>query len=1464
MASDKKPYPATDPNPDFAKIEESILDYWKENDTFRQSVDHRPATNADGASNEFVFNDGPPFANGLPHYGHLLTGFVKDVFPRYQTLKGKRVERRFGWDCHGLPAEMGAEKELGISGRAQIMEHGIDQFNAHCRNSVMKYAGEWEGYVTRQARWVDFENDYKTMDKNFMESVMWAFKQLYDKGLIYESYRVMPYSWAAETPLSNFETRLDNSYRERTDKAVAVAFELKERPEGAPEADKYYVLTWTTTPWTLPSNLALAAKADMDYACVTVEKSSLLEGEQASQASQEAPASRGGYSEVATDHARDMRKEPTDAENKLWHALKGKQLEGHKFRRQQPIGSYIVDFYSSEARLVIELDGGQHGEQQAYDEKRTTFLEAQGYRVLRFWNNEVLANVEGVLEVIAGALRTPPHDSSTADAALSSAPPQGGSESVCYILSREVYWQGKYSQFFDGLNPDEVLASADKKIFEFDEPIEDAQDPNINIKGAALIGLTYKPLFPYFQHHPNAFRILDGSDFIEEGEGTGIVHMAPGFGEDDQRICEAAGIDIVCPVDHAGKYTDEIYDLGIIDITPFDCIDPTSDDAQFETARLILRPFREDDYDDFKAMLLDPGVSQGIADVLTEESMRAEFDRFTADHKAWGFNQWAVIEKDTGRFIGRSGFDKRGYLDFFEECPNRIEARTALIQDAWGKGYATELMKLRLDYAFGVLGVETVVAGCGVKAKASQALFKRFGFSYRDTVDYKDRPVLTHTVNKDDYLAAIGPSLSLKGLNVVADERKNENEPYKPEQLQKYGLANLRIIDYLKQTGQLIKQDEYPHNYPHCWRTDTPLIYKAVPSWYVEVTKFRDRMVELNEQINWIPGHVKHGLFGKWLENARDWSISRNRFWGAPIPIWKSDNPDNDKFYVFGSINELEDFFKVEVKDLHRPYIDDLTAPDPDNPDYTLRRVEDVLDCWFESGSMPYAQNHVPFESEDWFNSHNPADFIVEYTAQTRGWFYTMMVLGTALFDRPPFLNCICHGVVLDAEGQKLSKRLNNYPDPHYVFDTYGADALRWFMMSSPIMRGQELYIDKEGSFIRDAVRLYIKPIWNAYNFFCLYANADGLEGELILGVLKTDNRMDHYIRAKLADCIAAVEQALDDFDTPAACEHITLFLEALNNWYIRRNKERFWKSEQDDDKQDAYNTLYTVLHILTRAVSPLLPLIAEHIYQGLTDNSQSVHLTDWPGEEVKQWKDSDAIEAMDRARDACNAALSIRNKENLRVRLPLNKLTIVASNADLLTDYVDLIKDEVNVKQVKLATNVDDYASFRLQVNLPKVGKKLGSQVPQVMKATKTGDWQQQADGSFTVGGVTLAADECDVLLDAKVSEGKAQPLASNDALVVLDTTVTLELEYEGIARDVVRLIQQARKEADLNVSDRIMLKLEVPPRVQEALSRHQEYISEQTLAAGLETGSVSGSNFANEQMLDGEPIKIGLSVAA
>lgn len=1020
--NNKKYYPELEPSANFPKIEENILKKWNLENTFGKSISNR-----EGA-NEFVFYDGPPFANGLPHYGHILTGFVKDIIPRFQTMKGAKVERVFGWDCHGLPAEMESEKELGITGRKQIQEFGVEKFNNHCQESVMKYTKEWEVTVGRQARWVDFENDYKTMDLDYMESVIWAFKQLWNKGLIYEKDRVMPYSWKAETPLSNFETRLDDSYRERKDPAVTVKFEIENTSINFQNNYKSYLLAWTTTPWTLPSNLACAVGKDIDYSIITLNKENLI---------------------IAS---------------------------------------------------------------------------------------AVLENFKEVLD--------------------------------------------------------------DAKI-------------TLTVKGKEILGSKYIPIFDYFKETKNAFKVLE-ADFVNTEEGTGIVHMAPGFGEDDQLVCEQNNISIVCPVDDQGRFNNEV--------------------------------------PDYEGLLV---------------------------------------------------FD-----------------------------------------------------------------------------------------------------------------------------------ANEKIIKDLKQKNIIIKKENYVHNYPHCWRTDEPLIYKSVNSWYVEVSSFKDRMVELNQEISWIPEHIKDGTFGKWLAGARDWSISRNRFWGTPIPIWKSNDPKYPRTDVYGSLDEIERDFGVRPENLHRPHIDNLTRPNPDDPSGKSKmiRVSEVFDCWFESGSMPFAQVHYPFENKKWFESHFPADFIVEYIGQTRGWFYTMMVLSTAIFDRPPFKNCICHGIVLDTEGVKLSKKLRNYPEPEMIWKKYGADSLRWFLSSSAVLKGQNLQIDMEGKGISDAQRLIITPLWNAFYFFCLYANAESISAK---ENYNSKNPLDIYALLKTGELIKNVEKDLANYDISSACQAVPNFIDAINNWYIRRSRPRFWKHADDTDSKNAYDTLYTILLNTTKVLSPLMPLISEEIYTKLT-SLESVHLCDWPKTDNFP-NNTKFLEQMDLVREISSAGLGIRKTNNIRVRQPLKEITIAGDNISWLRDFENYVLEEVNVKKIILDENSDSLYRNKIKINLRKMGPKLGKNTGKYMEAANNYNWKINEDRTVTLLDIVLEKDE--YFLEKESNPGtEAREINDGNIVVSLNIDINPDLKIEGIARDILRAVQNKRKDKNFDISDKINIKIYGDSKIEETISKHGKYISQNSLADTIE----------------------------
>ena len=1027
-----KHYAAVEAKPDFVKLEKEVLKFWEEDKTFEKSVHNR-----DGAA-EFVFYDGPPFANGTPHYGHIMVSYVKDVVARFQTMIGKKVERRLGWDCHGLPAEMSAEKQLGVSGRKQIEAYGVEKFNNFCRSDVLKYSSIWVDMFKRIGRWVDFAHDYKTMDLPYMESVIHNFKALYDKGLVYEDFRVMPYSWAAETPISNFEVNL--GYQEKTDTAITVMFTLENGMK---------ILVWTTTPWTLPSNLMLAVGRDIDYAVM--------------------------------------------------------EEEGQK---------YII----AEARLG------------AYKKQ-----------------------LENAVKV------------------------------------------GK-------------------------------------VKGADLLGLSYEPMFGYFKDlkSKGAFKVLSG-DFVSTEDGTGIVHIAPGFGQDDFDACRAydSNFPVVCPVDESGKFTSEVPD-----------------------------------------------------------------------------------------YEGKQVFET--------------------------------------------------------------------------------------------------------------------NEP---------------IMTWLKENRLLVKKEQYTHSYPFCWRTDTPLIYKAMSSWFVKVTDFREKMVQNNQQINWVPDHIKDGRFGKWLEGARDWSISRNRFWGTPIPVWKSDNPKFPRIDVFGSIEEIKAKTGFDVKDLHKPYIDDVVYKNPDDPSgkTMMRRVSDVFDCWFESGSMPYAQIHYPFENKNWFENHFPADFIVEAMDQTRGWFYTLTVLSTALMGKPAFKNCICTGLLMAEGGQKLSKRLKNYPDPNEVLDNIGSEALRWFLVSSPVLKGGNLAVDKEGKEIAKAARSALIPLWNAFYFFVLYANAEEYGAKEISS---SSEAIDNYILSKLKTLRDKVFHGLSTYDVSEATSEVTTFMEVLNNWYIRRTRDRFWEGNAE-----AFDTLYTVLLNLSKILAPLMPFVSEYIFKNLSQ-SESVHLTDFPSlEDIHV--DEKLVADMDFVQELCSAGKFIREEKNLRNRLPLSSLTLIG--AELSPAYQEIVKDELNVKEVKFDENLSAYADKKLYLYTPLLGKTLGKDMGAVMAAYKQNNWSLNENGTLNIAGLSLAPDLFEVRLDMK--EGVAGlAFAQNKAVITLDTTLTPELKREGMARDFVRMVQTLRKEKDFNISDRIELCWKTESaELAKALEENGAYISQQVLAVKTHNTCTNGKT----DEIEGQPITFDAKVA-
>lgn len=997
----------------FPEKEERVLAFWEKGDIFRKSLAIRKK------SPRFSFYDGPPFATGLPHYGHILAGTIKDVVARYKTMKGFCVPRRFGWDCHGLPVENEIEKSHNLSGALAIEKYGIANFNEECRKIVQRYTEEWKKTVLRMGRWVEFDRTWRTMDKDYMESVWWVFGELWKKGLVYEGYKVMHYSPKLGTPISNFEANLN--YRLVDDPSVTVKFKLKGKDE--------YLLVWTTTPWTLPSNLAVAVKPDLEY--------------------------------------------------------------------------------------VKILDS----------EKGEKYILAKG--------------------------RLP-----------------------------QYYKEGGY----------EILDT---------------------FKGEKLIELTYEPILPYFAKQKRAFRVL-GGEFVSLEDGTGLVHMAPAFGEDDFALCKSAGIEIVCPIDQNCNFTNEV--------------------PEYE-----------------------------------------------------------------GLFV------------------------------------------------------------------------------------------------KD---------------------------------------ADKEIIRRLKNEGKVFHHATIHHRYPFCWRTDMPLIYRAVSTWFVAVEKIRDAIIANNQLIHWVPHHIKDGRFGKWLENARDWAVSRNRYWGTPLPIWRADDGD---LLVVSSVKELEDLTKTKVNDLHRHFIDPLVIK-AKGKEY--RRVAEVFDCWFESGSMPYAQNHFPFENQEETMKDFPADFIAEGLDQTRGWFYTLMVLASALYDKPAFKNVIVNGIVLAEDGQKMSKRLKNYPEPELVINKYGSDAIRLCLLYSPVVRGEDISFSEKA--VDGVLKQLLLPLWNSYVFLATYA-------EIYKWVPKSDRfdrphaDIDRWILSLLQKLIADVESGMDRYELDAAVQPFVEFIDHLTNWYIRRSRGRFWSDENTDDRKQAFETLYTVLLTLAEIAAPFIPFISESIYQELRreKSPESVHLCDFPKIDASL-RDVELENEMKYTRLVVGAGHSLRKEHQIKVRQPLKHGHIVSANRDVLESLKDqehLIKEELNVKELSFHWDESQFVQYKPKPNYRALGKKVGKMMDKVktqiegLKHTELHAIFKKQPVEIVVEGEVISLTEEDVLIEKQVHEGLIA-VCIDDVTIALDTHITPELEDEGIARELVNKINLMRKTNGLEVTDRINVSMETTPKVAGALSLYEKFIKGEILA--------------------------------
>ena len=1041
-----------DPKVDFPLQEEEVLKFWQEKDIFKKSISQR-----EGAE-DFVFYDGPPFATGLPHFGHFIPSTIKDIIPRYQTMKGKKVERRFGWDCHGLPIENLIEKELGINSKHEIEQMGIDKFNEACRASVLRYTSEWRKTITRMGRWVDFDNDYKTMNPEFMESIWWVAKSLWDKNLIYEGKYILPYCPRCSTVLSTHE--LAQGYKDVQDQTVTVRFKITKAPDAIDDKEitngNTYFLAWTTTPWTLPSNLGLCMGPEIDYVKI-LDKAS---------------------------------------------------------------GDYYI------------------------------FAQA---RLSAYYKNE---------------------------------------DDYQIIYTR---------------------------------------------KGKDFVGAEYEPLFPYFAElsdakvcaekskqkcEKGAFRMFN-ADYVSTEDGTGIVHIAPAFGEEDHKVFAGSGVPEVEPIDAECKFTKEVSDY-------------------------------------------------------------------------------------EGRFV--------------KDCDKDIIAR-------------------------------------------------------------------------------------------------------------------------LKNEGKLVKRDTIVHSYPHCWRCGSPLIYRGIGSWFVRVADHHDSLLKANSQISWQPSHIKEGRFGKWLAGSRDWAVSRNRYWGNPIPIWRCDNPECKDSVCVGSRQELKELSGIYPDDLHKQFVDKITFPCK-KCSGTMRRIPEVFDCWFESGSMPYAQQHYPFENKEYFEQHFPADFISEGLDQTRGWFYTLTILASHLFDKPAFKNCIVNGIVLASDGRKMSKSLSNFTDPVEAINKFGADAIRLFLMHSAVVKADEIRYSDDG--VREILKSILIPWWNSYSFFVTYANIDKVTptGHYFDSKLPS-NPLDAWLLSITQKLISDVSQALDSYDLSAAIDPIVKFIDELNNWYIRRSRRRFWKSENDTDKTEAYEALYIALKTLAKVSAPFVPFITEEMYLNLktSEDKESVHLCDYPVPNA-DWINEELEFKMETVQKAVSMGHSLRNQFNLKNRQPLASVALVTRNSEekrVLAEMEECIREELNVKKVEFHDREDELVEYKAKANFKVLGKELGplmKQAAQVIATLTSEQIQSILDGtklSIEVSGKEVELDSEKVLVE-RLEKDDLKVLNDGTLTVGLDSKVTDELKKEGYVRDLIRGIQNQRKENGYNVTDRIKIKLSGDADLQSAFKMFEDFISNETLANEIE----------------------------
>lgn len=999
----------------FPTLEREVLAQWDSQQTFKRSVHERPS------NKKYNFFDGPPFATGLPHYGHIVASIIKDAFPRYFTMKGFRVERRFGWDCHGLPVELLIQNELGLKGRTDVESLGIAKFNEACRASVLRYTSEWREYIRRIGRWVDMENEYRTMDKEYMESVWAVFKKLWDRNLVYQGKFIMSYSCPLGATLSNFEASQD--YRDIQDPSITIKARLKGKHSGVS------LLVWTTTPWTLPANVAVVVDPTSTYAHVHCSNT-----------------------------------------NESYFVLKER----------------VGDYWKPGAFSIL---------------------------------NEV--------------------------------------------------------------------------------------------KGTEIVGSEYEPFFPYYAKEagPNAYKVYP-ADYILHDTGTGAVHTAPAFGEDDFKTAQKFNLPLIDNLDMNGKFLPQ---------------------------------------------------------------------------------------------------------------------------------------------------------------------------NHPDTV----------------------------GLDFKAGDK-------------------ILVAD-LKTRGIMFKHETLVHSYPFCYRSGTPLIYRAMPSWFVRVEAIKNDLQKSNSEIHWVPEHLREGRFGKWLENARDWNIARERYWGNPIPIWQ--NSETGETLCIGSVAELEKHAGRAIGDLHMHFIDDIEIPSPTGRG-ALKRVPYVFDCWFESGAMPYAQMHYPFENADEFENAFPADFVCEGLDQTRGWFYTLTVLSTALFNKPAFKNVVVNGMILAEDGRKMSKSLRNYPDPMYVLNEYGADAIRLYLFNSPAVVGEEVRFSEEG--VKESIRKILLPLWNAYSFFSTYASIDNFDPEIDFS--ESNFELDKWIHLRVNELLRQINSSMSNYHIDEICPAITSFLDDLNNWYIRLSRRRFWNSSKE-----AYSTLWQVLVKVSQCMAPVAPFAAEFFFGKLAltkelKNIGSVHLTLIPDARELSEAEKGLLNKFSTARRVVELGRTIRVAHRIKNRQPLNTFTVgvVSESAKrYIEETSEIIREELNVKNIEVTTNSEKLARIVVKPNMKVLGRQLGEKLKILQQALPNIPHETarkaQLRETIQVGEFSLTPEMVIVELVASSNQLVA---VDADIVAALDPTISESLHLEGVARELVSHVQKARKAADFDVNNRVKLAIESSPALSKAILENQKYIEDETLS--------------------------------